>query len=92
MRSWGAARENGKMNITGRKKDWGPTAFTLLVYVGIALVALGVGFNLWFKATHHCVRSHLEDVEGYFQTTSGGDSVWIPAHIERVCDAWEKNK
>lgn len=60
----------------------------MFVVVGVATVC-----SIWFQATHHCVRSHLEDVAGHYQSTSSGnDSVWIPAHIERVCDAWEKNR
>lgn len=64
---------------------------TVIALVFVAVEAAGV-CEAVYQLTHHCVRSHLEDVEGQYRLTTGGDLVLIPAHVERVCDVWEKNK
>lgn len=86
-RDWVSSRDRGR---------W--IDLVVPVFIGVVIVAVvaSIIYGVWFNATHTCVRSHLEDVAAHWETevTTNGDpaSVWRPAYVERVCDAWEKNK
>ncbi len=70
--------------------DW---PFKLLFGVVITLFVVMLAGNIWFYATHTCVREHQELVPLSCTTDyDTGLTDCTPAHYETVCDEWVKDR
>lgn len=80
--------------------DWVSKLIIGMIVVLCALFFVGAVYEIVFRYTHHCVRSHQQFVPAhddtiYYPDSDGNPIFPVTTHYddawETVCDAWEKN-